>query len=57
MFRLQLVDALVQIAGVPPGQDVMGNLTNFWKDITTTGKLGAAIFGFVLGFMLRGLTR
>lgn len=50
------VDQLA-LAALPADQDVIRNISNFWKDLTTTGKLTAGIVGFVLGFMLRGLTR
>lgn len=48
---------LNQVAGLPVGQDVLGNISHFWKDLTTTGKLYAGIIGFVLGFVIRGITR
>ncbi|MBC7881040.1 MAG: hypothetical protein H7Y37_06855 [Anaerolineae bacterium] len=57
MLSYHFVDQLIHFAGVPPGQDVMGNISHFWKDLTTTGKLSAGIVGFVLGFLLRGITR
>jgi hypothetical protein len=57
MQTYHLLDHLVQVAGVPAGQDVLGNLNHFWKDLITTGKLMAGIMGFVLGFLVRGITR
>lgn len=57
MLSYHFLDQLIHVAGLPPGQDVMGNMGSFWKDLTTTGKLSAGIVGFVLGFLLRGITR
>jgi hypothetical protein len=57
MHSYHFVNHLIQFAGLPPGQDVMGNIGHFWKDLTSTGKLSAGIVGFVLGFLLRGITR
>jgi hypothetical protein len=57
MHSYHFVNHLIHFAGLPPGQDVMGNIGHFWKDLTSTGKLSAGIVGFVLGFLLRGITR
>ena len=57
MHTYHWLEHLTQLGGLPPGQDVIGNITNFWKDLTSTGKLAAGVVGFVLGFLLRGMTR
>lgn len=57
MLTYHWLDQLIQLGGLPPGQDVVGNISNFWKNLTSTGKLTAGIVGFVLGFILRGITR
>ncbi len=50
------IDVWWLLAKVRPDQDVMLNIQLFWEDLLKTGKLGAGIVGFVLGFLLKSIT-
>ncbi|WP_218082573.1 hypothetical protein [Anthocerotibacter panamensis] len=50
------LDFWVYLAKIPPGQDVLLNIQNFWMDLLKTGKLWAGIIGFVLGFLVKSIT-
>jgi hypothetical protein len=44
------------LAYIPPGQDVLANIQNFWKDLLKSGKFAAGIVGFILGFLIKSIT-
>jgi hypothetical protein len=53
MLSWHLLD--IFLAVVPKNQDVIAQIQAFWHDLISTGKLAAAGFGFVAGFLLKSV--
>jgi hypothetical protein len=53
MLSWHLLDTFLAV--VPKDQDVIAQIQAFWHDLITTGKLAAAGFGFVAGFLLKSV--
>jgi hypothetical protein len=53
MLSWYLLDTFLAV--VPKNQDVIAQIQAFWHDLISTGKLAAAGFGFVAGFLLKSV--